>query len=225
MPDETPNGGVVFPDLPLEIHSEAKIFDPGHPRRPPYFDRAGDTDLDDLKKEDQIKLEKTIREALEVKLPHELKESFGVIVTVEYQGKRTGSFIAIFLVTWHALEAALPVFDFISKYKDFYESVELIRAQARRVLESALRLAGFPYDVAVEIPNRKFLKVRNDGFARPARARPLLGRAVSRPGLFLTMAVLIIILELGVIGSLLYNPAGRSTPSPAKSRSMSHAQT
>jgi len=70
-----------------------------------------------------------VREALETTLPKDMREIYDMQVDVRIKAVRTGSLTVFFAVAVAGLSA-------LSRYKNLYDSVELIRTQADTVLES-----------------------------------------------------------------------------------------
>ena len=84
-----------------------------------------------ITREDE-KLKATIHETLTRDLPRELSEIFDLKVEIEIKATRYGS-IAVFF------GAVFTVYGIIAGYKDFLDSIELIRQQADDLLEIAVR--------------------------------------------------------------------------------------
>ncbi|MFH1688599.1 MAG: hypothetical protein ABIE70_13905 [bacterium] len=85
--------------------------------------------------------ESIVLEALNHELPHDLRELFGLEVNVRIKGTREGSLVVFFSVI-------ISTYVLISRYKNFHESVKLIRDQANRILGRRLRSHG-RYNISV----------------------------------------------------------------------------
>ena len=85
-------------------------------------------------KERQV-IEDLVTQTLTVTLPRELESLFGLKVLIYIKGKRYGS-LSVFFV------AVLGTYVAVSRYKNFYESIRLIKQQAHDLLTIALRPYG-----------------------------------------------------------------------------------
>ncbi|NOT55385.1 MAG: hypothetical protein HOP18_12330 [Deltaproteobacteria bacterium] len=85
-----------------------------------------------------------VRDALETSLPKDMREIYDMRVDVHIKAIRTGSLSVFFAVAVLGLSA-------LSRYKNLYDSVELIRTQADTVLESLKDRFG---DLRVSVTTR-----------------------------------------------------------------------
>ena len=85
-----------------------------------------------------------VREALQTALPNDMREIYDMRVDVRIKAIRTGSLTVFFAVTVAGLSA-------LSRYKNLYDSIELIRTQADTVLESLKDRFG---DLRVSVSTR-----------------------------------------------------------------------
>ena len=85
-------------------------------------------DNDNISKENS-EFVAAVREALEIGLPKDMREIYDMQIDVRIKDIRTGSLTVFFAVTVACLNA-------LSRYKNLYDSIELIRHHADILLES-----------------------------------------------------------------------------------------
>jgi hypothetical protein len=86
--------------------------------------------------------ETAVRDALTKTLPRDMKEIFGVEISVDIKAAKHGSLTIFFGVIVAGLAA-------LSRYKNVFDSIELIRQQAESVLES-LRTRYGQFNIGVQ---------------------------------------------------------------------------
>ncbi len=147
-------------------------------------------------------VESVVRTALTETLPQDLNAIFGLSVSVEIKGIRPGSIVVFF-------SAVIGGLGILSRYKSLYDSIELIRQQADRVLDAVLNSNTYSVSVSAVHPNpetaRRWFRRRFDhpfaeDFADSAFNQPYSN---ARDGFFWFLLVLTII-ETFVIGLLVY---------------------
>jgi hypothetical protein len=91
--------------------------------------------------EGQKDFESAVRSLLVTQLPQDMREIFGIEISVEIKAVRQGSLVVFFGVVIAGIGA-------LSRYKNLYDSVELVRRQADQALCSLKKRFGeFRVDV------------------------------------------------------------------------------
>jgi hypothetical protein len=149
-----------MPRLPLTFLCEAKITDPTNGRRPSLLPTPPSPHPTPGPYTEPPEVGHRLHDALQEKLPQELKEKFGVIVTVEYKELREGCLIALFAVTLLAVHQAPGFLEFLATIREVHDAVRWIAEQAEHVLRIALgpTPGGNNYNVAVTVPNESLLE-------------------------------------------------------------------
>lgn len=188
-----------MPRWKREAIFEARIERMGH----------ADSEQSSISDEELRRIEEVVVRTLTVDLPTDLERLFGVEAEIHIKGTRYGSLSVFF-------GAVVGAYVILSRYKGFYESVELIRQQAKDLLKAALRRLGrFSVDVYTRYPSVRALE---SGWFRGLRKHipaPFLAEFLSatwppnegyrprRDGFFYFLLTLCIV-ELVVIGLLVY---------------------
>jgi hypothetical protein len=159
-------------------------------------------------------IEESVKQTLIVDLPKDLDLLFGVKAKIHIRGTRYGSLSVFF-------GAILAAYGILSAYKDFWDSVELIRQQAEDLLNNTLNRGGrreFNIRVSTRYPmgyRRSLLQrdvaillhdIRHELVFRARdrdQVRPYEMYRPRRDGLFYFLLILCII-ESAVIGLLVY---------------------
>lgn len=89
------------------------------------------------------KLESEVRNVLCNELPNELKTIYGIEADIRYIASREGSLIVFF-------GAIITTYGIIANYKDFFESVKLIKNDAHRLLTVLARKLNLDLNIYID---------------------------------------------------------------------------
>jgi len=159
------------------------------------------------------RLQDEAKRVIEDRLPADLADLFGIDAKVEVRGCRFGSLIVFFSVL-------LSGYGLIASYKDFYDSIQLIKEHCNLLLRTVLRDNYPHHDFKVEVETRYPTLPNPHDLYSPSRYWKRLGLHPSelpwelwesapppqharRDGFFWFLLVLSTVL-LGVLGVLVY---------------------
>jgi hypothetical protein len=121
------------------------------------YSDARSMSLRDINENSEI--EQRVVRALTQDLPRDMEAIFGVNIDVQMKGTRAGSIVMLFGVV---IATVSPVFSALSRYKNLYDSVVLIKNQAHSAIAAALNGSG-KYSLSVDVvdPSERSLEETN----------------------------------------------------------------